>query len=64
MLHLSFSLCVDEASMPPFLFLNFFFENAGEHFGEVYALLAVRFRQMAGGYEFCFPKGDLRDIPY
>lgn len=46
-----------------FYFFNFF-ENAGEHFGEVYVLLAVRFRQMAGGYEFCFQKGDLRDIPY
>lgn len=52
--------------MPPFLFscLKIFFENASEHFGEEYAVLAIRFRQLAGGYEFCFQKGNLRDIPY
>lgn len=41
-----------------------FFENASEHFGGAYAVLAIRFRQMAGGYEFCFQKRGLRDIPY
>lgn len=63
MLHISFSLSIDEASVPPFLFFNFF-ENASEHFGGAYAILAIRFRQMAGGYEFCFQKRGLGDIPF
>ena len=54
-LRLSLFLCVDEASFS--IFWNTLQKCA------LY-LEFIRFHQMAGGYEFCFQKGDLRDIPY
>lgn len=53
MIHLSLS--VDDTSFPIFL-------NTSEKCTLYYEF--IRFYQMAGGYEFCFQKGDLRDIPY